>query len=81
MAAMAFAAIKLHREREVVDALTREQARILAEGGRQPRGKYAENMNFSMLAAHLEPRKILRKLTSHLSKNHFQPISHKGLTM
>lgn len=44
MAAMAFAAIKLHREREVIDALTREQARILAEAGRQPHGKYAEKM-------------------------------------
>lgn len=44
MAAMAFAAIKLHREREVFDALTREQTRILAEGGRQPRGKYAEKL-------------------------------------
>lgn len=44
MAAMAFAAIKLHCEREVFDALIREQARILAEGGRQPRSKYAEKM-------------------------------------
>lgn len=44
MAAMTFAAIKLHQEEQVMDAFTREQERIPAEGGGQSRKNYCELM-------------------------------------
>lgn len=44
MAAMSFAAIKLHRETQVIEAFTQEQERIRAEGGRLPQSKYCEIM-------------------------------------
>ena len=44
MAAMSFAAIKLQRETQVIEAFTQEQERILSEGGRQQRSNYCEVM-------------------------------------
>lgn len=44
MAAMTFAAIKLHREQQVIDAFTEEQERIMSEGGNQQRSNYCELM-------------------------------------
>ena len=39
MAAMTFAAIKLHREQQIIDAFTKEQERIMSEGGNQQRSR------------------------------------------
>ena len=44
MAAMSFAAIKLHRETQVIEAFTQEQERIRAEDGRLQQSKYCEIM-------------------------------------
>lgn len=44
MAAMTFAAIKLHREQQVTDAFTKEQERIISEGGNRRRSNYCELM-------------------------------------
>lgn len=44
MAAMTFAAVKLHREGQVIDAFAKEQERILSEGGGQSRNNYCELM-------------------------------------
>lgn len=44
MAAMSFAAIKLHRETQVIEAFTQEQERIRAEDGYPSRSKYCEIM-------------------------------------
>ena len=44
MAAMSFAAIKLHREQQVMDAFTEEQERVLSEGGDQQRSNYCDLM-------------------------------------
>ena len=42
MTAMAVAAIRLHREQEVLDALTKEQQRIQAENGRPQRDRFCD---------------------------------------
>ena len=42
MTAMAVAAIRLHREQEVLDALTKEQQRIQAENGRPQRDHFCD---------------------------------------
>lgn len=44
MAAMSFAAIKLHRETQVIEAFTQEQERIRSEDGRLSQSKYCEIM-------------------------------------
>lgn len=42
MTAMAVAALRLHRERELMEALTKEQARIRAENGRPQRDRFCD---------------------------------------
>lgn len=42
MTAMAVAALRLHRERELMEALAREQARIRAENGRPQRDRFCD---------------------------------------
>ena len=44
MAAMTFAAVKLRREKEVIEAFTKEKERIQVEGGRPQRSRYCELM-------------------------------------